>query len=40
MSEGTATTCPQCGAARLPHGVCRECGFYAGATRIEIADEE
>jgi large subunit ribosomal protein L32 len=32
--------CPQCGAARLPHRVCRECGFYSGATRIEIAEEE
>ena len=20
--------CPHCGAARLPHRVCRECGYY------------
>jgi large subunit ribosomal protein L32 len=32
--------CPQCGASRLPHRVCSECGHYRGATRIEIPDEE
>lgn len=31
--------CPNCGAARLPHRVCRECGHYRGAVRIEIPDE-
>jgi len=23
-------TCPNCGAARLPHRVCPECGYYNG----------
>jgi len=23
-------TCPRCGASRLPHRVCGECGTYAG----------
>jgi len=23
-------SCPRCGAARLPHRVCRSCGTYAG----------
>ncbi|MBD1371405.1 50S ribosomal protein L32 [Hazenella sp. IB182357] len=24
-------TCPQCGAAKLSHRVCKECGHYKGA---------
>ena len=24
------STCPKCGAPRLPHRVCGECGTYAG----------
>jgi large subunit ribosomal protein L32 len=32
--------CPQCGAAKQPHRICGECGFYSGETRIEIAEEE
>jgi ribosomal protein L32 len=31
--------CAQCGEAKPPHRICRECGHYAGALRIEIADE-
>jgi large subunit ribosomal protein L32 len=26
----TLSTCPRCGAPRLPHRVCGECGTYAG----------
>ena len=32
--------CPQCSEAKPPHRVCRECGYYDGAVRIEIAEEE
>jgi len=24
----TKTTCPHCGAIKLPHCLCTECGFY------------
>ncbi|MBN1434858.1 50S ribosomal protein L32 [Candidatus Fermentibacterales bacterium] len=27
--------CPQCGEPRLPHRVCRHCGFYADRQVIE-----
>jgi len=27
--------CPQCGAMKRSHRVCGECGFYAGAQRVE-----
>ncbi|MGI8946327.1 MAG: 50S ribosomal protein L32 [Thermoleophilaceae bacterium] len=26
----TLARCPRCGAARIPHRVCGECGTYAG----------
>ena len=29
------STCPQCGALRLPHRVCPSCGAYNG--KIEVA---
>ncbi len=28
--------CPRCGSAKLPHVVCRACGWYAGRQAIEI----
>jgi large subunit ribosomal protein L32 len=31
------TTCPQCHAPRLPHRVCRECGYYAGR-EVEVVE--
>jgi large subunit ribosomal protein L32 len=27
--------CPRCHAAKRPHRVCAECGYYAGAQRVE-----
>ena len=27
--------CPKCGAAKRPHRVCAECGYYAGEKRVE-----
>ncbi len=29
------TTCSNCGASRLTHRVCPECGFYRGQMAIE-----
>ena len=28
MSLPSIIKCPQCGAARLPHRMCKECGYY------------
>jgi large subunit ribosomal protein L32 len=28
------TSCPQCGAPKLPHRVCAKCGTYAGRTVV------
>ncbi len=28
--------CPQCKAAKRPHVVCRNCGWYAGRQAVEI----
>jgi large subunit ribosomal protein L32 len=36
----TRAKCSQCGEAKLPHRVCRECGYYDGVVRIEIAEAE
>ncbi len=33
------STCPQCGAPKLPHRVCGQCGSYKGRTVIEIDEE-
>lgn len=31
--------CPQCGAPRLPHRVCKSCGWYKDRTVIETEEE-
>lgn len=28
ISAAARTTCPRCGAVKLPHHVCPSCGFY------------
>jgi len=30
ISAPSLAVCPRCGAARIPHRVCSECGTYAG----------
>jgi large subunit ribosomal protein L32 len=30
--------CPKCGAAKRPHRVCGECGFYDGAQRVKARE--
>ncbi|MCL2756185.1 MAG: 50S ribosomal protein L32 [Firmicutes bacterium] len=34
------TNCPQCHAVVRPHCVCKACGYYDGAKRIEIKEEK
>lgn len=31
--------CPSCGAATMPHRVCKECGFYNGRQVFEAPEE-
>jgi large subunit ribosomal protein L32 len=28
--------CPQCGAARLPHRLCKACGYYNGRAVLPV----
>lgn len=28
--------CPKCGKAKLPHAVCKNCGYYKGAEVIDV----
>ena len=35
-----ATTCPNCGAACLPHRVCKACGMYDGKQVLTVKSEE
>ena len=39
LTTRSATTCPQCGAEKLPHRVCMECGHYRGREVIEVETE-
>ncbi len=32
--------CPQCGALRLPHHACPDCGSYKGETVFEVESEK
>ncbi len=39
LSAPSLAVCPRCGAARVPHRVCGECGTYAGREIIAPASE-
>ncbi len=32
------STCPNCLSPKLPHRVCKECGYYKGRTVIEAEE--
>lgn len=34
------TQCPNCGAAKLSHRVCKSCGYYDGKQVIKVEDAE
>lgn len=36
MKEPTLAECPQCHQPKLPHRVCRECGYYNGRQVFEV----
>jgi large subunit ribosomal protein L32 len=36
----TVGACPQCGADRLPHRACAECGHYRGRQIFAVEKEE
>lgn len=40
LAAPASASCPNCGASRLPHRVCRSCGHYRGAERIQLPAEE
>ena len=35
ISAAAQSTCPRCGAVKLPHHVCPSCGFYKDREVIE-----
>ena len=32
------STCDNCGAVKLPHRICPDCGFYAGRKIVEVEE--
>lgn len=36
----TLSRCPKCHAAKMPHRVCPECGYYNGREVIEVEEEK
>jgi len=39
LSTPARSTCPQCGAPKVPHRICGSCGEYKGQTVIEIDED-
>ncbi|MFC1503816.1 50S ribosomal protein L32 [Spirochaetota bacterium] len=37
---GNVSTCPQCGAYKLPHRICTSCGFYKGIKRLTLKEKK
>lgn len=40
LTAPSNSKCPQCGAARLPHRVCKKCGYYKGKQVVTIKVKE
>ncbi len=36
LNKVTLTVCPQCNEPKLPHRVCRACGYYKNREVIEV----
>ena len=39
MTLPSIVKCPQCGAARLPHRMCKECGNYNGREVVKVDEK-
>jgi len=39
LTTKSPATCPQCGAEKLPHRVCKECGYYRGRKVVDVETE-
>jgi large subunit ribosomal protein L32 len=40
IAKTSLSTCPQCKQPKLPHQVCKICGYYAGKQVIEVKAKE
>jgi large subunit ribosomal protein L32 len=38
IERPTVDECPQCGEPRLPHRVCRACGWYKNKKVLDVAE--
>jgi large subunit ribosomal protein L32 len=36
LSVAPRSSCPRCGATKVPHIVCRNCGWYHGRQAIDV----
>ena len=39
LKTRSTTNCDRCGAAKLPHRVCLECGYYRNREVVEVDGE-
>lgn len=39
VQQPAVDRCPECGAARMPHRVCFECGTYGGEKVVDVEEK-